>query len=104
VDLSLDDGHNVVVAVPKIKATYSLDVETIEALETMARHWGVSKSEAVRRAIHAAAHLAQANERSAAIEALDALQAQLGLSAQAAEHWARTVRSERQESSKRRMP
>ena len=42
-------------AIPKIKGTYTLDAETIDALESMARRLGVSKSEALRRAIHAAA-------------------------------------------------
>ena len=37
-------------AIPKIKATYSLDVETVRMLVHMARRWGVSKSEALRRA------------------------------------------------------
>lgn len=42
-------------AIPKIKATYSLDPETIALLERVSRRWGVSKSEALRRAIQALA-------------------------------------------------
>jgi hypothetical protein len=38
-----------------VKATYSLDPGTVCRLEEIARHWGVSKSEALRRAIRAAA-------------------------------------------------
>lgn len=36
---------------PKIKVTYTLDVDSLRALEELARQWGVSKSEALRRAI-----------------------------------------------------
>ena len=42
-------------AIPIVKATYSLDVNTVKALERMAKRWAVSKSEALRRAIRAAA-------------------------------------------------
>ena len=42
-------------AIPKIKSTYSLDVETVRTLESLARRWNVSKTEVVRRAIRAAA-------------------------------------------------
>jgi len=38
-----------------IKSTYSLDVESVRALEALARRWSVSKSEVLRRAIKAAA-------------------------------------------------
>jgi predicted transcriptional regulator len=33
------------------KATYRLDSTTLETLNRLARHWEVSKSEAVRRAL-----------------------------------------------------
>ena len=42
-------------AVTTIKSTYSLDVETVRTLESLARRWDVSKSEVLRRAIRAAA-------------------------------------------------
>jgi len=38
-----------------IKSTYTLDAETVRTLEGLARHWRVSKSEALRRAIRTAA-------------------------------------------------
>jgi len=38
-----------------IRSTYALDVETVRALERMARRLGISKSEALRRAIQGAA-------------------------------------------------
>src|SRR3972149_5141084 len=41
-------------ATPKVKTTYALDAETVQALERMARRWGTSKSEALQRAIRAA--------------------------------------------------
>ena len=37
-------------AVTTIKSTYSLDVETVRTLETLACRWNVSKSEVLRRA------------------------------------------------------
>ncbi len=40
---------------PNIKAAYSLDDETARALARLARRWNVSESEALRRAICAAA-------------------------------------------------
>jgi Ribbon-helix-helix protein, copG family len=37
-----------------IRSTYALDVETVRKLEDLARRWGVSKSEALRRSVRAA--------------------------------------------------
>ncbi len=80
-------------AIPKIKATYSLDPETVRLLERVSRRWGVSKSEALRRAIHAAASLpAEEDER---LSTLDRLQETLALESTTAASWARRVRSER---------
>ena len=77
-----------------IKSTYSLDVETARALDEMARRWNVSKSEALRRAIRAAAEtLPPEGER--AVEALDRLQRSLALDAQAGDAWVDEVKSER---------
>ena len=42
-------------ATPTIKSTYSLDVESVRALDDLARRWQVSKSEALRRAIRSEA-------------------------------------------------
>jgi len=84
-------------AVMTIKSTYSLDPATVRALEDLARRWGVSKSEALRRVIRAAA-----SDRSpAAIEALDALQRSLSLSPNKARAWAQRSRAERKASSAR---
>jgi hypothetical protein len=88
-------------AIPTIKTTYSLDPETIRALEEMARRLGVSKSEALRRAIRAAASERGVPEGRAALEALDALQRSLGLPPSRARTWGDRMRRERRASSSR---
>jgi hypothetical protein len=85
-----------------IRSTYALDVETVRALERMARRLGVSKSEALRRAVQSAA----GEDQSAAARtvALDDLQQSLGLTRVKADAWARRVRAERRSASARREP
>jgi len=85
---------------PTLKSTYSLDVETVRTLESLARRWRVSKSEALRRAIRAAAG-GQAPEAEQALKALDALQRSMRLKPAAADRWQRESRSERRASSRR---
>ena len=87
-------------AIPRIKSTYSLDLETVEALDQVAQRWRVSKSEALRRAIRSVA-TEDAGAARPAIEALDALQRSLGLTAAKARAWASEARSERRSSSRR---
>ena len=87
-------------AIPRIKATYTLDVETIRALEKMALCWKVSKSEALRRAIRAAGENHGSNRRDS-LEALDRLQKSLGLTPDKAQIWAKRAREERRASSTR---
>lgn len=78
---------------PKIKATYSLDPATVRLLERVSKRWGVTKSEALRRAIHASAQeMAPANER---LTALDRAQAEADLSLREASSWTKRVRAER---------
>ena len=77
-----------------VKATYALDVVSVQALEKMAKRWDVSKSEALRRAIHAAA-AAQAAGGHQGVAALDQLQRTLALSPAKAKAWVRNVRAER---------
>ena len=48
-----------------IRSTYALDVETVQMLDRLARQWAVSKSEALRRAIRAAAEQGMSAEREA---------------------------------------
>jgi hypothetical protein len=89
-------------ATQTIKTTYSLDVETVRQLEQMARRWNVSKSEALRRAIRAAATEGLPEEGHGAISALDELQRSLCLDAEEAVGWEEAARLERQASSRRR--
>lgn len=81
-------------ATPTIKSTYTLDVDTIRALEDMARRWGVSKSEALRRAVRSAASKAGAEGRDP-LQALDRLQKSLRLTSGKAREWTRDVQKER---------
>jgi hypothetical protein len=86
---------------PKLKATYSLEPETVRVLERMARRWSVSKSEALRRAIHAAAESEAAGSHDA-LAALDRLQRSLALTRDGARRWGRAARAERRAGSARR--
>jgi len=88
-------------AITTIKSTYALDVETVRALEAMAQRWKTSKSEALRRAIRAAAGREGAHV-SDAVRALDELQGSLRLSSAAAKGWQRSARSERRAADARR--
>ena len=90
-------------ATPTIKSTYTLDLETIRALEDMARRLGVSKSEALRRAIRSAAGKA-GEDGSDALQALDRLQESLHLTPAKARAWVSSARKERQASSARHNP
>ncbi len=83
-----------------VKATYALDVRTVEALEGMAQRWNVSKSEALRRAIHAAA-AAQPPGGRHGLEGLDRLQRAVALSPAKAKAWVDDVRAERRARSPR---
>jgi DNA-binding phage protein len=87
-------------AITTIRTTYALDVETVRRLEALARDWGVSKSEALRRAIRAA----EAPRTDRRLEAMKALRASLNLSPQQASRWASQVRDERRRASAKRAP
>jgi hypothetical protein len=90
-------------ATPTVKSTYSLDLESIRQLEAMARRWRVSKSEALRRAIRAAAEQQPVLGRPA-LEALDQLQSSLELTQDAAARWEGSARRERRASARRAEP
>lgn len=77
-----------------IKATYSLDAETVRVLDQVSRRWRVSKSEALRRAILASAKL-PGEDVADKLAALDRAQKSLGLTAAAAEAWIKEIRAER---------
>lgn len=78
-----------------------MDLETTQLLEGLARRWQVSKSEALRRAIRAAAGRTS-ESGSEALKALDALQKAAGLKASGARDWAEAARAERRASSRKR--
>ena len=86
-------------AVTSIKSTYALDVDSVRALERMARRWGVSKSEALRRAIRTAS--SDAGPADDTLVALDAVQQALRLSRAKTAAWAGRVRAERRASARR---
>lgn len=77
-----------------VKATYSLDRETVRTLERLAQRLELSKSEVLRRAIRC---LADEAPEAGTIElgALGELQDRLSLSEGDAEAWAERVRRER---------
>ncbi len=82
-----------------IKGTYSLDPATIRILNQVARRWGVSKSEALRRAIRgAAADPSAAAQASGVLKALDRLQGTMAMNSRKAGRWATEVRAERRAS------
>jgi len=83
-----------------VKATYALDLESIEALDRIARRWAVSKSEALRRAIHAA-ETADGAEGHHGLKQLDQLQQSLALSPAKTRSWMREIRAERRAGSPR---
>lgn len=91
-------------ATTAIKTTYSLDVETVEALDRMAREWKVSKSEALRRAIRVAAETAGDADVEAKLAAWRKLQESVALTPTKADAWVREVRAERRASSLKREP
>jgi len=77
-----------------VKATYSLDLETVRVLDEVSRRWGVSKSEALRRAILASANL-PADGTNDRLAALDRAQRAAGLTLDSANAWVREIRAER---------
>jgi hypothetical protein len=83
-----------------VKSTYSLDVETVRELDAVARRWKVSKSEALRRAIRAAAQQ-PTPPPSGAVAALDRLQDALGLTREQSARWQKATRRERRQSGRR---
>ena len=92
--------YRFVMATSTVKATYSLDPGTVCRLEEIARHWGVSKSEALRRAIRAAA-VGPAAGPSEPLAALDALQRGAALTPAATRAWVAEARKERRAASSR---
>ena len=73
-----------------VRATFRLDVETARKVEQLTKQWQVSKSEAVRRAIHSAAITEAALPP--ALQAFWSLQRSLGLSKSEAMRWEKRIR------------
>jgi hypothetical protein len=88
-------------AITSIRSTYALDVDSVRALDDVARRWRVSKSEALRRAIRSAA-AQKGGAEAEAIRALTGLQESLGLSATRAKALSRQLRRERRVASEKR--
>lgn len=84
-------------ALPTVKTTYTIDLETKSALDRLATRWEVSKSEALRRAIRQAAGASRVTDR---LAALDALQRHARLTRDQAARWGDSVRDERQATSR----
>ena len=89
-------------ATTTVKTTYALDLETVGALDALARRWNVSKSEAMRRAIRASAAVHALNVSPEPLQALDELQKVLALAPATAARWASQARAERRAGSRQR--
>lgn len=79
-------------ALPTVKTTYTIDLETKRALDRLAARWDVSKSEALRRAIRQAAGASRVTDR---LAALDTLQRRAQLTHTQAARWTDALRAER---------
>lgn len=79
---------------PDSKPSYSLDDESVRALDALAQRWKVSRSEALRRAIQIMSGR-PASSSSEALDALDRLQASLAERKVDLARWEREVRAER---------
>ena len=91
-------GHTFnTMAIPKIKATYSLDEDTVEMLERLARRWNTSKSDALRRVIRqSAASAAETPEdQPPALLAFQRAQRAAGLTESSANAWTHEVSASR---------
>ena len=86
-------------AVTSIKSTYSLDVESVQMLEALARHWKVSKSEVLRRALRIAVR--EGGPSKVATSSLDRLQTSLRERKVNFTRWAADVKHERRAAARR---
>ena len=87
-------------AIPTIKSTYSLDVESVRTLETLAKRWRVSKTEVLRRAIRIAA-TEGTSENDSALGVLDRLQTSVRERNIDVSRWERDLKAERRASARR---
>jgi hypothetical protein len=74
------------------KATYSLDSETLEKLNRLSHRWQVSKTEALRRALHQAAAREATLSATEKIALLQKLQKQFAADGVDFERWKRDTK------------
>ena len=80
-------------AIPKIKATYSLDEPTVKKLAEIARTWDTSKSDALSRLINQGDQAVKADETGKKFDALDRVtEAVSQLPAGVWENWRKELR------------
>ena len=84
-------------AITTIRSTYALRIETVRQLNLLAERWGVSKSEALRRAIGEAALRAATDVHLTPVEALERLQTTDGMPPQRTAEFAAQVHRERRQ-------
>ena len=75
-----------------IRSTFALDPLTVGNLDRLATKWGVSKSEAVRRVIEAAARTEEVDTSADARAALKEIHERFPLSEEQADAWIREIR------------
>ena len=74
-------------AIPKIKATYSLDEPTVRKLEEIARKWETSKSDALSRLINEGVMNVEDAEIRRKLDALDEYARIMNLTPEEIERW-----------------
>ncbi|WP_396626080.1 ribbon-helix-helix protein, CopG family [Luteitalea sp.] len=79
-------------ATTSVRSTYSLDVETVERIEQLARRWNVSKSEVLRRAVKMADEQSAVSDR---LAALKELQESMQMTPEKEAAWVAEIRAER---------
>lgn len=79
-----------------VRSTFALDPETVASLDRLAERWEISKSEALRRIIEAAARIEEVDASADAIAALEELQDRLALTPEKADAWLRETRAIRE--------
>ncbi len=82
-------------ALPRIKSTYSLDVDSVRTLEALSERWNVSKSEVIRRSLRMAAMAGGKSHSELALEALNRLQNTVRSRGVDIDQWLGDVKAER---------
>lgn len=88
-------------AITTIKSTYSLDVDSVRTLKTLAKRWNVSKSEVIRRALRIAVMAGGRADDEVALDALTHLQDTVRERGVNLAEWGRDLRTERAETGRR---